>query len=89
MRRDDWPLPDRAFHIADAEYWNSIQRAGLHGTTALIARAARGAEAAWPFATYRGRDMRLPSGAVIRDQCPMPPSALRRCLDAGLSPGAW
>ena len=85
----DWPLPDRAFHLADAENWASIQREGLLSTDALIARAGlEGSEAA-PFRTYRNRGMRLPSGALIRDQCPMPPSALVRCLDAELSPDAW
>lgn len=89
MRREDWPLPTRAFHIADAENWNSIQRTGLHSTTALITRDGLSAEEARPFATYRAQGMRLPSGAVIRDQSPMPPSALMRCLDAGLTPQAW
>ena len=89
MSHDDWPLPDLAFHIADAENWQAIQRLGLHSTAALIARDRLGAEAARPFASYRGENMRLPSGAVIRDQRPMPPSALKRCLDPGLSPQAW
>jgi hypothetical protein len=89
MRHEDWPLPARAFHIAEAENWNSIRRTGLHSTAALIARDGLSAAAAQPFATYRGQGMRLPSGAVIRDQCPMPPSALMRCLDAGLTPQTW
>jgi hypothetical protein len=89
MSRDDWPLPAQAFHIADAENWDSIQRTGLHSTTALIAREGLGAGEARPFATYRDKGMRLPSGAVIRDQCPMPPPALMRCLDAGLTPQDW
>ena len=89
MNHDDWPLANLAFHIADAENWSAIQRTGLHSTTALIARDRLSAEAARLFAGYRGENMRLPSGAVIRDQRPMPPSALRRCLDAGLSPQAW
>lgn len=33
--------------------------------------------------------MRLPSGALIRDQSPMPPAALARCLDLGLTPQDW
>ena len=89
MIHDDWPLPDLAFHIADAENWPAIQRLGLHSTTVLIARDGLSAEAARPFASYRSENMRLPSGAVIRDQRPMLPSALKRCLDPGLSPQAW
>ena len=89
MNHDDWPLPNLAFHIADAENWSAIQRIGLHSATALIARDGLSAEEARPFASYRHQSMRLPSGAMIRDQRPMPPSALGRCLDAGLSPQAW
>ena len=89
MSDEDWPLPRLAFHIADAENWPAIQRLGLHSTTALIAREGLRAEQARPFASYRDQSMRLPSGAVIRDQRPMPPSALVRCLDAGLAPQAW
>jgi hypothetical protein len=89
MSHDDWPLPRLAFHIADAENWSAIERMGLHSTTALIARDGLSAEEARPFASYRHQNMRLPSGAVIRDQRPMPPAALSRCLDAGLAPQAW
>jgi hypothetical protein len=85
----DWPLPAHAFHLADLENWPSIQQNGLHSTAALIARAGLRGRAARPFATYRGESMRLPSGAVIRDQRPMPPDALRRCLDDDLSPEDW
>jgi len=89
MNPDDWPLPNLAFHIADAENWRAIQRTGLHSTTALIARGGLSADEARPFASYRPEGMRLPAGAMIRDQRPMPPAALKRCLDAGLSPQAW
>ena len=89
MGDGDWPLPRQAFHIADAENWPAIQRSGLCSTTALIARDGLSARDARAFASYRGQTMRLPSGAVIRDQRPMPPAALMRCLDAGLAPQAW
>jgi len=85
----DWPLPEHAFHLADAENWPSIQRTGLLSTAALIARAGLSGRAARPFVNYRERSMRLPSGELIRDQRPMPPDALAQCLDAGLSPAAW
>jgi hypothetical protein len=82
-------LPTRAYHLVDAENWPSIQRNGLLSTARLIARdGLRGARAA-PFSQYRAETMRLPSGAVIRDQKPMPPAALQRCLDPGLTPQAW
>jgi hypothetical protein len=83
------PLPARAYHLVDAENWPSIQQSGLLSTTRLISRdGLRGSRAA-PFAGYRAETMRLPSGAVIRDQRPMPPDALMRCLDPGLTPKAW
>ena len=85
----DWPLPDRAFHLADEGNWPSIQRTGLHSTAALIARARLRGAAAAPFADYRDRGRCLSTGERIRDQRPMPPAALRRCLDAGLSPAGW
>lgn len=85
----EWPLPDRAFHVADAENWSAIQRSGLHSADALIDQAGLSGSDGEPFRAYRSQGMRLPSGALIRDQCPMPPSALTRCLDAGLSPEAW
>lgn len=82
-------LPERAFHIAEAENWPSIRCSGLHSTKVLIERAGlNGAEAA-QFVGYRRDGMRLPSGVRIRDQRPMPPRALERCLDAGLTPAAW
>lgn len=84
-----WPLPEQAFHIADAENWLSIQRSGLFSASRLIARDRLEEDAALPFAGHRATGMRLPSGALIRDQSPMPPEALRRCLDPGLTPRDW
>src|SRR5262245_31413155 len=84
-----WPLPDLAFHLADRENWRSIQRDGLHSTAALLASAGLDGDAAEPYSRYRASGMRLPTGAVIRDQRPMPPSALARCLDPGLAPDDW
>lgn len=78
-----------AFHLADAENWPSIQRDGLFSADALITRAGLRGQRAAPYRSYRGQGMQLPSGAWIRDQRPMPPGALARCLDAGLDPDAW
>jgi hypothetical protein len=55
----------------------------------LIARAGLSGVGAAPFATWRATGMDLPGGAHIRDQSPMPPAALARCLDAGLAPQDW
>jgi len=83
------PLPGRAFHIAEAENWPSIRRGGLHSTRVLIEQAGLGGPEAERFAGYRPAGMRLPTGVRIRDQRPMPPAALERCLDPGLSPADW
>ena len=78
-----------AYHLADAENWPLIQRDGLLSTDALIRRAGLSGKHAEPYRRYRVESMRLPSGAWIRDQRPMPPAALARCLDPGLDPDAW
>jgi len=82
-------LPAHAYHLADAENWPAIQRDGLLSTAALIARAKLDTQAAAPYASYRDGGRQLPCGALIRDQRPMPPAALARCLDAGLAPQDW
>lgn len=82
-------LPAQAFHLADAENWPAIQRVGLFSTAALIARAGLDDATAAPYRGHREFGMRLPSGELIRDQGPMPPAALARCLDAGLTPQDW
>jgi len=82
-------LPAQAFHLADAENWPAIQRVGLLSTAVLIARAGLDDAAAAPYRGHRESGMRLPSGALIRDQSPMPPAALSRCLDLGLTPRDW
>jgi len=78
-----------AFHLADAENWPLIERDGLLSTDALITRCGLRGKSAKPFRSYRDRNMRLPSGAWIRDQRPMPPAALARCLDPDLDPDGW
>jgi hypothetical protein len=85
----DWALPERAFHLADRENWAAIERDGLHSAAVLIARAGLRGRAARPFTCYRDTGMQLPSGARLRDQRPMPPAALERCLDDGLTPDDW
>ncbi|HZS62786.1 MAG TPA: hypothetical protein VFA43_26230 [Gemmatimonadaceae bacterium] len=82
----DYPF---AYHLADAENWPSIQRDGLFSAEALIRRAGLSGKRAEPYRRYRPESMQLPSGVWIRDQRPMPPAALTRCLDPGLDPDAW
>jgi hypothetical protein len=83
-------LPARhVYHLADAENWASIQRRGLLSATRLLALSGLGAdEQARIEYSQRPASLTLPGGAVLRDQVPMPPSALARCL-VGMSPSEW
>jgi hypothetical protein len=82
-------LPGRVFHMADAGNWASIRRDGLLSTEALVRRARLDAKSAASFLDYRDGSRTLPSGEIVRDQRPMPPTALARCLDSGLKPADW
>lgn len=75
--------------MAEAENWPLIGRSGLLSTSELIRQAGLTAAEAQVFRAYRAHAMRLPSGAIIRDQRPMPPSSLIRCLQDGLTPQDW
>lgn len=79
----------RVYHIAEADNWPSIQRDGLLSARALFERAgARTSDR--PFIEqHRQSRTTLGDGTVIRDQSPMPPSQLRKCLTGGLTPEDW
>jgi hypothetical protein len=77
------------YHLAEAENWASIQRHGLFSARVLLERA--GIDAAIRAAVvqrHRPQRIILPNGLVIRDQKPMPPAALERCL-VELSAAEW
>jgi hypothetical protein len=77
------------YHLADIENWPSIRQHGLLSTSALLDRI--GMERSSRVAVerrYRPYRTVLPTGLIIRDQRPMPPAALRRCL-VGLTPSQW
>ncbi len=84
------PLPARhVYHLADAENWPSIQRRGLLSATRLLALSGLGVdEQARIEYSWRPVSLTLPGGAVLRDQAPMPPSALARCL-VDMTPAEW
>ena len=82
-------LPRHAYHLADAQNWESIRRDGLLTTDSLVKRGAFGAEVERGAGAHRPEIMILPDGAVIRDQKPMPPAKLAPRLDDGLSPEDW
>jgi hypothetical protein len=83
------PLPPHVYHLAEAENWASIQRHGLLSTTALLDLAGiTGSERERVERTHRPHLIALTNGAIVRDQKPMPPAALDRCL-RGLTPAEW
>jgi len=77
------------YHLADAENWPSIQRDGLFSTRALLERAGISASIRDAVEReHRPKRIILSTGVVIRDQKPMPPTALQRCV-VGLSATQW
>jgi hypothetical protein len=79
----------RVFHLAEAANWPSIGRHGVLSTQALLDLAdVRGSERSRIERRQRQQSMTLPNGAIVRDQSPMPPAALARCL-RGPTPSQW
>jgi len=77
------------YHLAEASNWPAIQREGLHCASALLDRAGlAGQERRRWEQEQRPEHAALPNGAWIRDQRPMPPDALARCL-VGMTPAQW
>lgn len=80
----------RIYHMTDALNWTSIQQHGLLSTSRLLNLSGLdGAERYDLERRQRLQTGRLPNGAVIRDQLPMSPQALSRCLANGLVPEDW
>ncbi len=84
----------RLWHIAEDGSWPRIRRHGLLSTRALLdlhgvtgsRRTALESEQRRQCETIEGRGLQP---ATLRDQKPMPPLALARCLDDGLAPADW
>lgn len=82
-------LPDVVHHLVDARNWPSVRRTGLR-TAASLARSCLPADDADELLRRRRPVAHeLPSGAILRDQSPMPEAALERCLVDGLTPADW
>ncbi|HEX7735918.1 MAG TPA: hypothetical protein VF458_13710 [Ktedonobacteraceae bacterium] len=82
-------LPPVIYHMAEAVNWPSIERAGLLSTRALLELAGVPEEERGQMGCeQRTGPLLLPGGMVIRDQKPMPPAALERCLH-GMTPAQW
>jgi hypothetical protein len=82
-------LPRHVYHLAEEANWPSIRRLGLLPATELIARAGlSGADRDRLERSQRADHTILPDGVAIRDQRPMPATALRTCL-VGMDPAEW
>jgi hypothetical protein len=65
-----------------------IKQEGLHCASALI-KAAERDHPGYQAPHYRHRTLILPNGTALRDQRPMAPELLVRCLDPTLSVTDW
>ena len=82
--------PQVLYHLAEAENLESILAHGLLSTEALARLAGlKEIERLALLRRHRPDNYRLPSGVLIRDQKPMPPTALAGALEEGLEPGDW
>jgi hypothetical protein len=78
------------YHLAEADNLDSILRHGLLSTERLLEQAGLPyRERAEAMRRHRAANLRLPTGTLIRDQAPMPPSALASALGDGMEPGDW
>jgi hypothetical protein len=78
------------YHMTDASNWASILRHGLLSTSRLLNLA--GIDENERYHLERGQRLdaqKLSNGAIIRDQLPVSPAALERCLAGGLLPEDW
>ena len=75
------------YHLLDERNWAAVQAQGLLSTAGLAERS--GPEAVARLGLQRLQGEQLACGAYIRDQRPMPPAALDRCLAGGLRAADW
>jgi hypothetical protein len=83
-------LPARCYHLVDAANLESVRRDGLLSASRLMRRAGLAAKVRIQSEREQRRArICLPDGTILRDQVPMPPDALARCIVDGLAPGDW
>lgn len=74
------------YHLLDARNWASVKRQGLKSAKRLATDLGYDPRT---LRKHRKSDLVVSSGARIRDQSPMPPHVLNRCLRDGLKPEDW
>ena len=82
-------IPDRVYHLVEASNWHSVQSHGLLSAYELFRLTDVPIEAQVRISTTQRLQLTALSDQVaIRDQLPMPPAALRKCL-VGMTPAEW
>jgi hypothetical protein len=77
------------YHLAEAENWPRIQQYGLLSAHVLLEQAKLAGKERYALEHEQRRShTTLANGVQIRDQKPMPPAALVRCL-IGMTPQQW
>ena len=82
-------LPEYIFHLAEASNWPNIKRNGLFCAHQLVIQAetSRSRQNQLTICQRTSHTI-LSNGVEIRDQRPMPPNALLKCL-INISPSNW
>lgn len=84
------PEIGQIYHLAEMENLSSIVKHGLMSTERLLDLAqVSNTRRPGLLRGHRQDHVQLTDGIVIRDQRPMPPSALASALEPGLSPADW
>jgi hypothetical protein len=84
------PRIEKLFHLAEASNLPSILEHGLMSTERLLHTSGMSdEERAARLRGHRPDNVRVSQRVLIRDQRPMPPSALAPALDDGLEPADW
>lgn len=74
-------LPPVIYHLAESCNWESIKKQGLLSTCNLVnASELEEKDKHTILTTQRIESVILPNGTLIRDQIPMPPNSLEKCL---------
>ncbi len=81
---------EHLYHLAEAANLPSILKHGLLSTERLLELAGMSKSARKEFVwRHRPANVTVAEGITVRDQRPMPPTALASALDDGLEPGDW
>jgi len=81
---------EKLYHLAEFANLGSILEHGLLSTARILELAGLPkTQRTRMLRDHRPQCVQLPNGIIIRDQAPMPPSALAAALENDLTPGDW